>query len=184
MEGEHQLADQAFPGRMRTDEVGDLVEDARVPGEPELGVEAVLDGDEAGLVQSVAELVADLVRCRTRQRLARPQRERVAEQPDRPLVGALLDSALLHGTLLHGTPGGGTPGGGDQRAEPVDVHRQRVDLDPVARPLADHRRRGAEHAAEPGDADLDRLPGTARWHVRPQELHQAGRGYDVVGLEE
>ena len=166
---EHQLTDEPLSGRVDADEAGELVDDRRVTAEAELGVDAVLDGDHAGLFEAVAQLVADRRGRRAGQWLSGPEGECLREQLDGPLVEVLVD---------------GGAGAREQVAEPVHVDTTGIDLDPVSVPVADERNARAESRPQSGDADLDGVPGTARRLTRPEQLDQPRGRHHAVGLQQ
>ena len=81
VEREHQLAAEALPQRMLADERLEIADELAVTAEGELGLCALLLEREPELLQPTDLALCERLVRKLRQRLAAPERKRVAQEP-------------------------------------------------------------------------------------------------------
>ena len=118
VEGQHQLAKEPLPPRMRRRELLQLADERRVPSEPELGVDSLLLRREPQLVEPFGREPGEVLLADVYERRPAPEPERVTQQLDPP-------SEIRAPRRL------------EQRLEAIDVDVLASHVKPVARRLCD-----------------------------------------------
>ena len=156
IERDHQLAAQALAKRVLGDERLELRHELVLAAERQVGVDPLLDGREALLLEARDLALGERLVAEVGQRLPVPERERLA-QAGRPLLG------IGQGARLP-----------DEQLEPAQVDLARRDVQQVAgRPRPDPL--GADQLADGGDVPVQRgLRGLGR-RVAPDALREADR---------
>jgi len=153
-----------------------LADQLGVPAEGQVGVQALLEGDQAGLLEGWCRGPAQRLGGDVGQRRSPPERQRPAE---------------LFGRLASVTGGHGPPAAVGRLPEAVPIELARLDPEQVAaRPGQQHRRRPVrlsgpvQRPAQPGHVALEHVAGRRRRCLSPQLVDQpVGRDHPA-GVEE
>src|SRR5215217_158980 len=160
---------------MQLDKRFQLADQLRVAAQRELGLDALLDGGQVKLLKpGDLALRKRLVR-ELGERRAAPQRERLAQQLQRPLRGPLDErpAALPQQTL-----------------EALHVKLAGTDAHQIATATRNHDADGAvyplylERAAQPRDVYLQALRSSGRGLLAPQLLDQTVARHDLVRVQQ
>jgi hypothetical protein len=174
VERQHQSASDPLAQGMLEGEGLELADDLPVPSQGELGIDPLLHGGEAKVLQARDVLLEGIFESQVRERSPPPQRKRFAQLARGPpgITGLSRDPGFGHGSL-----------------EPIEVELSVIEAKLVARRAGDEDPTGAagalglEQVAELGDVHLERLsrrPGRA---LAPQRLDQPIARDDLVRVQ-
>ena len=164
---EHLLGVQPLPQRVLGGERLELDDDLVVAAKEEIGVDPVLERDEAGLVQPRRLVRQHAMSGQVPERRTAPERKRLAMGGVRPL----------------GVPGGergGAPLG--QRREPLGIQLAGLDAQDVAAVARDER--VADRPPHAGDEVVQAARRRRRGRVLPQRIDEAVAGDDLIGVRQ
>ena len=166
MQGAHQPGGQRLAHRIRHDQALELGDEGGGDTGAQVGVDAVLGGEQAELIQAGDDGLAEIAVGHVHQGRAAPQRERQAQGRGRGgRIVAQLCSAL-----------------GGELFEPHDVGRAGIEFQLVAgRPGFDDRVR--QRPAQPGDQGLQRVRRAGRRLVGPQPVDQLADRDQLAGTQ-
>ena len=152
IEGKHQLAAQPLAERVGGDERFQLPDEPRVAAERELGVEPLLESDDAQPIEPSSLAPGELLLVEVCERRTVPERQRLGDQIDtscRVRVSRVAEQAL----------------------ESVRIDVFGLDRQPVARGLRDENV-AAERLTQRGDGVLERAVRGRRCALSPEVCHE------------
>ena len=170
VEGEHQLAAQAFPQRMLGHQSLELGDRLAMAAEREPRIDVVLDGGDPQLLQAADRLLGEALVAHVGQRRPAPQRERLGEGVRRvlgvagaaPLRDELLEAPHVELVGRHARDVPGSLGDDQSRRRPV----------------------GLDRLAQLGHVALQRGRRRRRRRLAPDEVDQPLTRDDVVGVQQ
>ena len=176
VEGDHELRREPLAQGMLGGQRLELARHVGVPAEPQVGLDAILDRSEAGLLEAGDLWLRERLVLEVRQRRSSPEPERVAELPGRRL-------GPVTGEVLAGL--------GHQALELARVELARSDAQDVARAPGQQHPVGhlaapvlRERLAQLGDVDLHALGGGRGRPLAPELVDQPVAGDDLVRVEQ
>jgi hypothetical protein len=171
VQGEHQHAPEPLPERVGGDHRLQLVEAVEVAAEGELGLDPILGGRPAKLVETGALGAGELVEDKVGQGVSAPEPECFAEQ-----FCCVTRRSFLHcGTTL-----------GDESGEAQGIHLVGVHVEHVAGWLGKQHLAGAGLAQRPPDLRHDKVEGVGgllREFVAVETFDEPVRAHHMAGVE-
>jgi len=167
VERQHELAAQTLAKRMLGDHGFELADELSVRGEDQVGLDPVLEGREAKLLQAGDLGLSERLVREVGEGGTAPEVERLPQC----LRGALGIAGRKQASPLS-----------EEALEAAGIELVRLEVEQIARGTREQAR--ADLLAEARDVDVEEVVGAPRRHLAPQLIHQALRSDDLANVEE